>query len=149
AQGAGEYFKGVIDEISLYSRVLNSNEIVAIFQAGNAGKCTSPAAPPTNGIVQITGVIPGSATNGAIITIYATNFNLVAASNLVTFGAVRVKPITATATQLTVMVPTGATYAPLVVTVNGRVASAPQPFQPTFSGGAAISNSSFAPRFDL
>ncbi|PYI88214.1 MAG: hypothetical protein DME26_03985, partial [Verrucomicrobia bacterium] len=34
------YFKGLIDEVSIYNRALNSNEIAAIFNAGSAGKCT-------------------------------------------------------------------------------------------------------------
>jgi hypothetical protein len=36
---------GLIDEFSLYSRALAPSEIVAIYCAGNAGKCTSPPAP--------------------------------------------------------------------------------------------------------
>lgn len=37
--GAGEYFKGVIDEVSLYSRALSAEEIQGIYRAGFAGKC--------------------------------------------------------------------------------------------------------------
>ena len=36
----------VLDEISIYNRALSSNEIAAIYNAGNGGKCTSPAVPP-------------------------------------------------------------------------------------------------------
>lgn len=35
-------FSGKLDEVSLYNRVLSSNEIAAIYQAGSAGKCKSP-----------------------------------------------------------------------------------------------------------
>ncbi len=35
-------FKGVLDEVSLYSRALSSNELAAIYSAGAAGKCLSP-----------------------------------------------------------------------------------------------------------
>ncbi len=48
-------FLGVIDEVSVYSRALSSNEIAAIYTAGSAGKCQNngPLAPvitlqPTN-----------------------------------------------------------------------------------------------------
>src|SRR5262249_6430615 len=34
-------FKGNLDEVSFYNRPLSSNEITAIFLAGNAGKCKS------------------------------------------------------------------------------------------------------------
>ena len=34
---------GSLDEVSLYNRVLSSNEIAAIYQAGSLGKCKSPA----------------------------------------------------------------------------------------------------------
>lgn len=39
AQGAGEFFNGIIDEITLYNRVLSATEIQAIFAADAAGKC--------------------------------------------------------------------------------------------------------------
>ena len=33
---------GELDEVSLYSRALSSNEIAAVYQAGNSGKCKTP-----------------------------------------------------------------------------------------------------------
>ena len=33
------FFKGIIDEVSLYNRALATNEITAIYNAGSAGKC--------------------------------------------------------------------------------------------------------------
>jgi len=36
---------GLIDELSVYNRALTSNEVVAIFNAGAAGKCKLPCAP--------------------------------------------------------------------------------------------------------
>src|ERR1044071_89407 len=43
--GVGDYFKGLIDELSLYARALTTNEIQAIFIAGSSGKCTTPTGP--------------------------------------------------------------------------------------------------------
>jgi hypothetical protein len=37
--GAGEFFNGIIDEVSIYNRALSTSEILAIYQAGEAGKC--------------------------------------------------------------------------------------------------------------
>jgi hypothetical protein len=39
------YGNNIIDEISLYNRALSSNEVVAIYNAGSAGKCFTPVAP--------------------------------------------------------------------------------------------------------
>jgi len=66
------------------------------------------------------------------------------------FGAVQAQVTAASATNLIVTVPTGATYAPITETVNGMVAYANTAFQPTFLGdGSDIGTSSFAPREDL
>jgi hypothetical protein len=50
---APSYYNGLEDEVSLYNRALSSNEIAAIYNAGSAGKCSSPVGPiitmqPTN-----------------------------------------------------------------------------------------------------
>jgi hypothetical protein len=37
---AGLYFRGQIDEVSVYNRALSAAEIQAIYHAGNAGKCS-------------------------------------------------------------------------------------------------------------
>jgi PKD repeat protein len=61
------YYKGLIDELTLYSRALSSSEIRAIFNAGSTGKCRtvfsprpltsfsfSPAAPTVGQVVHFT-----------------------------------------------------------------------------------------------
>ena len=47
------WFKGQVDEVSLYDRSLSANEIAAIYNAGAAGKCVPPIActPPPAGLV--------------------------------------------------------------------------------------------------
>ena len=46
------YSKAVVDEMSVYSRVLTAAEIQAIYNAGSAGKCTTtPCATPAPGLV--------------------------------------------------------------------------------------------------
>ena len=54
----------------------------------------------------------------------------------------------ASANSLTAIVPTGATYAPVTVTVGGLTAYANAPFVVTFNGGD-ITTSSFAPRVEF
>jgi hypothetical protein len=50
-QWTAEFFQGLIDESSLYNRALSSDEILSIFQAGAAGKGTTPDNPPPSGLV--------------------------------------------------------------------------------------------------
>jgi Concanavalin A-like lectin/glucanases superfamily/Immunoglobulin domain/Lectin C-type domain/Chitobiase/beta-hexosaminidase C-terminal domain len=52
------YSKTIVDEISMYNRALTASEVLAIYNAGTAGKCASPIRPPiisqpTNQIVGV------------------------------------------------------------------------------------------------
>jgi hypothetical protein len=40
----GEFFKGSIDEVSIYGGILSDSQIASIFQSGHGGKCTTPVA---------------------------------------------------------------------------------------------------------
>ncbi|MFZ1699482.1 MAG: LamG domain-containing protein [Pyrinomonadaceae bacterium] len=72
---ADDYFAGVIDELSLYSRSLSSGEIQAIYNAGIGGKCGTECTPlPSNAVAwwkgeddanDVFGVNHGSLENGA------------------------------------------------------------------------------------
>jgi hypothetical protein len=138
-------FNGDIDEIALYNRALSAAEIVAIYNAGSAGKCMPAPPVPT-----VFGFGPMVATNGASVLISGTDFSPVPASNIVYFGAVQAAIVSASPTHLVVTVPVGATFAPISVTVKGLTTYSDQPFLPTFAGnGSAISAASFAPRLDL
>jgi hypothetical protein len=39
---SGEFFKGIIDEVSIYNKLLSDTEIAAIYAAAGKGKCTTP-----------------------------------------------------------------------------------------------------------
>ncbi|MEY4385741.1 MAG: hypothetical protein RLY20_1024, partial [Verrucomicrobiota bacterium] len=43
APGDPSYFPGVIDDVAIYKRALSTAEIQSIYNAGSAGKCTTPA----------------------------------------------------------------------------------------------------------
>src|SRR5258708_4681106 len=86
---------------------------------------------------------------GTLVTISGTNFSAAASSNVVYFGAVRALVTDASPTSLMVVVPTGATYAPMTVTVNGLTAYANAPFVVTFPSPGIIDASSFLPKVDL
>jgi len=50
----GQFFNGLIDEVSYYNRVLTEAEIQALHDAGSAGKCMPPqpnCVPPPSGLV--------------------------------------------------------------------------------------------------
>ena len=136
-------FLGDIDEIGLYNRALTIGEIQSIYNAGSAGKC----APVPSVVPAIFGVTPMTGPSGTTVTISGTNFSSAAAADIVFFGAVRATVLSASLTNLQVSIPTGATFAPITVAVNGLMAYAPQPFLPTFIGSGA--NNSLSPRLDL
>ncbi|MBO9205474.1 MULTISPECIES: FG-GAP-like repeat-containing protein [Niastella] len=86
---------------------------------------------------------------GTTLSINGANFNPVAANNVVFFGAVRATVTAATINTLTVIVPGGASYAPITVTTSGLTAYSSRPFTVTFPGGGAITSSSFDNKIDL
>ena len=92
---------------------------------------------------------PSSGPVGTTVIITGTNFSTIPANNIVFFGAVKATVTTASSTSLAVTVPSGATYQPITITINGLTASAAKPFIVTFSGGgSAFTASSFAPKID-
>lgn len=42
SSSGAEWFRGAIDEVELFNRILTTNEIASIYGAGSAGKCKSP-----------------------------------------------------------------------------------------------------------
>jgi len=91
--------------------------------------------PPT-----ITTVSPNIDSAGTTVTITGTNFNVNAANDIVYFGAVQATVNAASATSLTVTVPTSAGYAPITVnnTLHGLTAFSPQSFLPDFNNIAYV-----------
>jgi hypothetical protein len=79
--GGGEDFQGLIDEPSIYNRVLSANEIAAIYLAGANGKCMTPIPPtismqPTNQLVPIGGAAVFTVeASGSAPLLYQWEFN--------------------------------------------------------------------------
>jgi gliding motility-associated-like protein len=107
------------------------------------------ACAPSILVPTITSFTPTSGPIGTTVTITGTNFSTTPANNVVYFGAVRANVTAATATQLTVTVPTGATYQPITVQVAGLTGYSAKPFVVTFTGGGSIDACSFAPKVDF
>ncbi len=91
----------------------------------------------------ISSFAPASGPVGTSVTINGTNFSVEPGYNIVYFGATRATVTASTSTQLTVTVPTGATYQPITVTINGVTASSNKPFLVTFPDGGTINACSF------
>jgi len=83
---------------------------------------------------------PASGPVGTSVTITGTNFNTTPVNNIVFFGAVKATVTAATATSLTVTVPSGTNYQPITVTVNGLTAFSKKGFIVTFGGGVITSD---------
>ena len=83
---------------------------------------------------------PVSGHVGTSVIITGTNFNVVAANNIVFFGAVKGIVTSGNATSLTVTVPAGATYKPISVLNNatGLTGYSSKPFIITFANTAGI-----------
>jgi len=92
---------------------------------------------------------PTSGPIGTTVTITGDNFGAMPADNIVYFGATRATVTAASATQLTVEVPAGATYQPITVQVSGLIAFSSTPFAVTFPGGGTIDACSYAPKVDF
>ncbi len=115
--------------------------VLAFAFSGIAAR--TPAAVPA-----LSGVEPKAAVAGSQVTLSGVNFSPVAAENVVYFGAVRGKVLSATPTNLQVSVPAGATFSPVTVTVNGLTAASGLPFLPTFPGvGGTISSGTLTQAF--
>jgi hypothetical protein len=82
---------------------------------------------------------------GTAVTITGANFGPTASNNIVLFGVVRTPVISGSTNSLIVVVPTGATLAPIRVVVGGRIATSFCFFDPTFQGSF---NVTFAPETD-
>jgi len=83
---------------------------------------------------------------GSMISISGTNFSVAAGQNIVYFGTVRATVVSASPTNLVVVVPPGAAYGLVAVTIDGATSYAATPFVPTFPTAHTVS---FAPSFGL
>lgn len=99
--------------------------------------------------IGISGFSPASGPVGTTVTIDGGGFSTTPANNVIYFGATQATVTNATATQLTVTVPYGATYKPISLSVGGVVSRSATPFLVTYPGGVALDICSFAPKVDF
>lgn len=131
--------------------ILSPDSVRAIVGAGGTGSValTAPGGNPSlpgfiwNAPPTITSFMPLSGPIGTSVTIIGTNFKPVAAENIVLFGTLRATVTAASTESLTVTVPAGATFQNISVTTNDLTAYSSRPFQPSFTGGAPVTPTSF------
>lgn len=97
----------------------------------------------------ITSFSPTSGPVGSTVTITGTNFSSIPSQNAVYIGMAKAVLTSASATQLTAIVPAGASYQPITVSKGGLTASSTNPFIVTFDGGGAFPEGAFFPRVDF
>ena len=100
----------------------------------------------------ITTVSPMMGYPASAVTITGTGFSTTPANNIVYFGATRATVTSASATSLSVNVPTGATYMPVTVHYSGcpLTGFSQYSFLPTYDNSAYIPGSvSFDPKVDF
>jgi fibronectin type 3 domain-containing protein len=156
--GEGAYGFDAIGETFTVDRLENGVTyyfwITAIDAYGNIGAfsnslSTTPQAPPSPVITEMS---PGSAVAGTSVILTGENFNTTPSGNLVHFGVTKAEVTLASATQLEVTVPTGATYGSLSVldVVSGRSGRSRLPFAGLVGAGIGqdFTTTSFNPRAD-
>ncbi|HEY0549146.1 MAG TPA: FG-GAP-like repeat-containing protein, partial [Verrucomicrobiae bacterium] len=89
-----------------------------------------PPTPPAG--IQITGGNPLSGPAGTAVTLTGGGFSPTAGSNIVFISGLRATVTAATTSNLTFIVPPGATYGPITVTVNGSSVQSLLSFTTTF-----------------
>ena len=121
---------------------------VGNFEGGVATKVSifhNIADPPT-----ISAITPTSGNVGSSVTLTGTNFDATPGNNTVFFDPIEATVTAASATSLTVTVPSGAGFGPISVTVNNRTAISNDFFLPTFSGTSpTIDTSTLAAKVDF
>ncbi len=136
----------------------SSSGVVTGIASGNVtisytlpGSCSVTYGVAVSPIPTITTVSSQTAIPGTSITLTGTNFNTSTSSNIVWFGAATGTVTSASGTSLTVTVPNGATYGPIIVenASCARFGYAPYAFEPTYNNAGFVSNTiNFATKVD-
>ena len=123
--------------------------LLIFFACSKKNDTTSPMAV----LPSITSFTPDSGSAGTTVTISGTNFSPTAGQNTIKFNGVAATATATSATQLTVIVPAGATSGVITVTVNGQTATSINSFtilpgswvqKPDFAGGGRIRAGGFS-----
>ncbi|MGA8367490.1 MAG: IPT/TIG domain-containing protein [Candidatus Acidiferrales bacterium] len=112
----------VYDALGRLVGVINPNGDTAVYNYDAVGNLASISRQSSNQLSIIT-FGPASGAPGATVTIYGTAFSSTASQNTVTFNGTAATVQSATATQLVVTVPMGATTGPISVNTSAGTAT--------------------------
>jgi hypothetical protein len=96
-------------------------------------------------VISLNTVSPLKGETGSTVTITGDNFSTIPTENIVRFGATKATVLTASKTQLTVSVPSGASLSLVSVTRGNLTSRYHLPFVPTFGPGVQFDNTHFSP----
>ncbi len=91
--------------------------------------------------------VPLAAPVGATVTLTGTNFNTVAANNIVYFGATKANVLSATATSISVIVPAGSEHGVISLSTGNYIAFSKYPF--TLISGTTVTTGFFDSKIDF
>ncbi|MBE5318055.1 VCBS repeat-containing protein [Pedobacter sp. MR2016-19] len=144
--------------VSTFS-VISGTEIVAQFSAQLSGTVSVTTAYGTANLYGfsskpvplIQSFSPAKGPIGTEVTLTGLNFDPISTNNTVFFGAVRAEVTSASATTISVKVPTGANHLPISVATGGLIAYSKSPFIVTYENGASVflKRNAFAPKYDI
>jgi photosystem II stability/assembly factor-like uncharacterized protein len=157
--GATSVTFGGVPAISF--NVISSTTIKATVPGGLSGDIaiTTPIGTGTvNGFIYlmpaaplITSFYPENGPIGTTVTIAGSNFNNLAAKNVVYFGKMKANVLSSTTSQIVCKVPSGASFDPIIVVneSNNSVGFSVKPFGVTFPGGSNMTPTSFIKKLQL
>ena len=117
------------DQLNQLTRVVDSTGVVIEYVydgVGNMLQVNRSVLPNASGLA-IFNVTPQRAASGGTITIQGQGFSTMGTADVVTINGTKVSVLSATATSLTITIPTGVMGGPLAVTVGGVTVQWDQP----------------------
>ena len=117
---------------TIISRIKNLHNLLilsfTLFLLWSACKESDDPIPPAATAPTLTGFSPTSGTIGTVVTLTGTNFSTAVLDNIVKFNGTVATVSAATATSLTVAVPTGTTTGKISVEVDNQIATSSNDF---------------------
>jgi YD repeat-containing protein len=135
----------VYDEIGRLVSVTDPGANTATYRYDAVGNITAIER-PGSASVSISEFTPNSAPVGTTVLIYGTGFSATPSSNAVTFNGSAATVTAASASQLTVTVPAGATTGPIGVTAPGGSATTSTSFTVTAASSGPPTITNFSPQ---
>jgi YD repeat-containing protein len=137
----------IYDELGRLRAVVDPASDTAVYSYDSVGNLTGITRQPSSQ-VSIIDFTPNSGPVGTTVTIYGTGFSPIVSQNTITFNGAAATVSSATASQITTTVPSGATTGPIAVTTPTGSATSAAMFTVTSPTGAPTITS-FSPTIGI